>query len=128
MIVDSSPAAAMSRSISACSAAIGFGCWKNGCGVRCGDERKTTRRAWVGEPLDDGRSGRRRGGPDEEDRADAAQRRVERLGHGEVAGDDLDVRRQRRRRLGATRERAHRHARVDQQVDHERARPARSLR
>ena len=24
---------------------MGFGCWKNGCGVRCGEERKTTRRA-----------------------------------------------------------------------------------
>ncbi|GLY98880.1 hypothetical protein Acsp02_61340 [Actinoplanes sp. NBRC 103695] len=40
MIVDSSPVAAMSRSISACSAAIGFGCRKNGCGVRCGAERQ----------------------------------------------------------------------------------------
>src|SRR5947209_2280503 len=47
MIVDSSPAAAMSRSISAWSTAIGFGCWKNGCGVWCGDERNTTRRADV---------------------------------------------------------------------------------
>jgi hypothetical protein len=45
MIVDSSPAAAMSRSISAWSTAIGFGCRKKGCGVWCGDERKTTRRA-----------------------------------------------------------------------------------
>jgi hypothetical protein len=45
MIVDSSPAAAISRSISACSTAIGFGCRKKGCGVWCGDERKTTRRA-----------------------------------------------------------------------------------
>src|ERR1700674_2262238 len=47
MIVDWSPAAAMSRSISAWSTAIGFGCWKKGCGVWCGDERKTTRRAKV---------------------------------------------------------------------------------
>ena len=47
MIVDSSPAAAMSRSISAWSTAIGFGCRKKGCGVWWGDERKTTRRAWV---------------------------------------------------------------------------------
>ena len=39
MIVDSSPAAAMSRSISACSTAIGFGCWKNGCGVWCGEDK-----------------------------------------------------------------------------------------
>jgi hypothetical protein len=45
MIVDSSPAAAISRSISACSTAIGFGCWKNECGVWCGDDRNTTRRA-----------------------------------------------------------------------------------
>ena len=37
----------MSRSMSAWSTAIGFGCWKKGCGVWCGDERKTTRRAWV---------------------------------------------------------------------------------
>ena len=44
-IVDSSRAAAMSRSISAWSTAMGFGCRKNGCGVWCGDERKTTRRA-----------------------------------------------------------------------------------
>ena len=33
--------------MSACSTAMGFGCWKKGCGVWCGDERKTTRRAWV---------------------------------------------------------------------------------
>jgi hypothetical protein len=71
MIVDSSPAAAISRSISACSTAIGFGCWKNGCEV------------W----------------------------------HGEVAGDDLDVRWQ-LRRLGATRQGADRHARGYQRVDH----------
>jgi hypothetical protein len=44
MIVDSSPAAAMSRSIPAWSTVIGFGCWKKGCGVWCGAERKTTRR------------------------------------------------------------------------------------
>src|SRR5205807_9208369 len=47
MIVDSSPAAAMSRSISAWSTAIGFGCWQKACGAWCGDERKTTRRALV---------------------------------------------------------------------------------
>ena len=47
MIVDSSPAAAMSRSISAWTTAIGFGCWKKGCGVWCGEERKTTRGAWA---------------------------------------------------------------------------------
>jgi hypothetical protein len=45
MIVDSSLAAAMSRSILAWSIAIGFGCWKKGCGVWCGEERRTTRRA-----------------------------------------------------------------------------------
>jgi hypothetical protein len=31
-------------SISACIRAIGFGCWKNGCGVLYGADRKTTRR------------------------------------------------------------------------------------
>jgi hypothetical protein len=36
----------------------------------------------------------------------------ERFGHGEVAGNDFDVRWQRRRRLGAMREGADRHARV----------------
>jgi hypothetical protein len=35
------------RSIPACSTAIGFGCRKKGCAVWCGDERKTTRRAYV---------------------------------------------------------------------------------
>jgi hypothetical protein len=39
---------------------------------------------------------------------------VERFRHGEVAGDDFDVRRQRRRRLGAMREGADGHARVYQ--------------
>ena len=34
------PAVAMSRSIPAWSTAIGFGCWKKGCGVWCGDERR----------------------------------------------------------------------------------------
>jgi hypothetical protein len=64
------------------------------------------------DPLDNCRSGRRRGGPGEEDGTDTAQSCVERLGHGEVAGDDFDVRWQRRRGLGAMREGADRHARV----------------
>ena len=34
------PAAATSRSISACCTAIGFGCWKKGCGASCGDDEK----------------------------------------------------------------------------------------
>ena len=54
---------------------MGFGCWKNGCGVRCGEERKTTRRVWAAR-----RSTRRRErwqgrGPEEEHRTDALQRR-----------------------------------------------------
>ena len=65
-----------------------------------------------GETLDDCRSSRRRDGPDQEDGTDTPQRGVERPGHGEVAGDDLDVRWQRRRRLRAMREGADRHARV----------------
>ena len=118
MIVDSSPEAAMSRSMSACSTAIGFGCWKKGCGglVRRREKDDSSR---VGcEALDDRRSRRRRDGPDEEDGTDAAQCCVERFGRGEVTGDDLDLRRQRRRRLGAMREGADRHARVHEQVDH----------
>ena len=79
MIVDSSPAAAMSRS---------------------------------------------RGGPDEEDGTDTPQRCVERFGHGEVAGDDFDVRWQRRRRLGAMREGTDRHARVYEQVGDDAPNPA----
>ncbi len=63
------------------------------------------------------------GGPDEEDGTDTSQSCVERLGHGEVAGDDFDVRWQRRRRLGAMREGADRHARVDQEVDYDAPRP-----
>jgi hypothetical protein len=70
-----------------------------------------------GQALDNCRSSRRRGGPDEEDGADTAQSFVERLWHGEVAGDDFDVRWQRGRRFGATDERADRHARVEEQVD-----------
>ena len=45
MIVDSSPETVINRSISACSTAMGFGCWKKGCGVWCGEERNTIRRA-----------------------------------------------------------------------------------
>ena len=75
------------------------------------------------ETLDDGGSGGRRGGPDEEHRTDALQRGVERFGHGEVARDDLDGRRQPRRRRSA-RERAHRHARRQQLVDHDTPDPA----
>jgi hypothetical protein len=112
MIVDSSPLAAMSRSIPAWSTAIGFGCWKKGCGVWCGEERKTIRPRGGSETLDNCRSSRRRGGPDEEDGTDTAQSRVERFRHGEVAENDFDVPRQHRRRLGAMREGADRHARV----------------
>jgi hypothetical protein len=71
-----------------------------------------------GQPVDDGRRRLRRSGPDKEDRTDSMQRGVERFGHGEIAADDLDVRRQRRRRLGAVHQGADRHARVGQQVDH----------
>ncbi len=38
------PEVSISRSISACSAATGLGCWKKGCAVLCGDERNTMRR------------------------------------------------------------------------------------
>jgi hypothetical protein len=48
MIVDSRPAAAIRRSTSAWKRASGFGYWKNGCGVLCGEERKTTRRVCEG--------------------------------------------------------------------------------
>jgi hypothetical protein len=43
------------------------------------------------ETLDNGRSSRRWGGPDEEDGTHTLQPSVERFGHREVAGDDLDV-------------------------------------
>ena len=75
------------------------------------------------ETLDDGRSGGRRGGPDEENRAYTLQPGVQRFGHGEVARYDLDGRRQPRRRRSA-RERAHRHARAQQLGDHRAADPA----
>ena len=75
------------------------------------------------ETLDDGWSGGRRGGPDEEDRTYALQRGVERFGHGEIARDDLDGRRQ-PRRLRSARERAHRHARGQQLGDHRAPDPA----
>src|SRR3974390_1348976 len=97
MIVDWRPAAAMSRSMSAWSTAIGFGCWKKGCGVWCGDERKTTRCPWLARcpttpaPL---------------------------------AGAAFDGRGQRRRRAGAMREGADRHARVYQLADYEAPNPA----
>lgn len=76
-------------------------------------------------PLDDSRGSLRRGGPDEEDRTRATQCRVERLGHGEVACEDLDLRRQRHRRLGAMREGADRHAGVEKLVDDDAADSAR---
>ena len=43
MIVDAIPVAATRRSRFAWKTAMGFGCWKNGCGVWCGEERSTTR-------------------------------------------------------------------------------------
>ena len=64
------------------------------------------------ETLDDCRSSRGGAVQTEEDGTDTSQYCVERSGHGEVAGDDFDVRWQRRRRLGAMREGADRHARV----------------
>ena len=85
-----------------------------GGGVLCGEE-KTTRR------VCDAGARRRRAvpgrGPEEEHRIYALQRRVQRLGHGEVAGHDLDCRRQ-PRRCRSARERAHRHTRVQQLGDH----------
>lgn len=71
------------------------------------------------ETLDDCRSSRGRGRPDEEDGTYASQSCVKRPGRGEVAGDYLYVRRQRRRRLRTMREGADRETRVDQQVDHD---------
>ena len=102
---------------------MGFGCWKNGCGVRCGDERKTTRRA-----CDARRSmtaGAVAGGAVQTRKtaADTLQPGVERFGHGEIARDDLDGRRQ-PRRIRSPRERAHRHARGQQLVDHRTPDPA----
>src|SRR6185437_3447352 len=41
-ITDGSPDVASSRSMLAWSAAMGLGCRKNGCGVWCSDDRKTT--------------------------------------------------------------------------------------
>jgi hypothetical protein len=63
-------------------------------------------------------------GPDEEDGANTLQRWVKRLGDGEVAGDDFDVRRQPCGRLGATRQGAHRRARFEQSVDDNAPNPA----
>ncbi len=79
------------------------------------------------ETRDDGRSGGRRRGPEKENRTYALQRRVERLGHGEVTRHDLDGRRQ-PRRCRPARERAHRHARVQQLGDHRAPDPARGSR
>ncbi|MEU2110002.1 hypothetical protein [Streptomyces sp. NPDC019507] len=50
---------------------------------------------------------------------------VERLGHSEAAGEDLHLRRQRRRRLGETGEDADRHARVEELAEDNAADPAR---
>ena len=47
----------------------------------------------------------------------ASQPRVERFGHGEIPGDDVDGRGERRRRLGAVHEGTDRYARVHQEVD-----------
>ena len=74
--------------------------------------------------ADDRRSGRRRGGPDEEDGANTSQSCVERLGHREVAGDDFDVCPQCLRRLGVMREGADRNSRVYEEVDHDAPNPA----
>jgi hypothetical protein len=57
------------------------------------------------------------GGAEEKDRADTLQRGVERFGHTEIAREDLDGRRQ-PRRIRPPRERAHRHARVQQLGNH----------
>ena len=62
--------------------------------------------------------GGRRGGPDEKHRTYTLQPGVERFGYGKVARDHLDGRWQPCRRRPA-RERAHRHARGQQFVDHE---------
>ena len=57
-------------------------------------------------------------GPDEEYRTCASQPCVERFRHSEVAGDDFDVLRQHRRRLGAMCEGADRHAHMYQLIDY----------
>jgi hypothetical protein len=77
--------------------------------VRSGEKDDTTRMGC--ETLDNSRSSRRRNGPHEEDGRNTSQCSVEGFGHGEVAGDDFDVRRQ-RRRLRSMRESADRYARV----------------
>ena len=81
-----------------------------------GGEKDDARRVRC-ETRDDGRSSGRRGGPDEEHRTDSLQPGVERFRHREVARYDLDCRRQPGRRSAT--ERAHRHARGQQLVDHE---------
>jgi hypothetical protein len=111
MIVDSSPADAMSRSISAWTTAMGLGCWKKGCGglVRGGGKHHAPRAGR--ETLGHRRSSRGRRDPDQEDGTDPAQCRIKRSGHGQVAGDDLNVRCQ-HCRLWAAGEDTDRHARV----------------
>jgi hypothetical protein len=83
------------------SAAMGLGCRKNGCGVWCGDDRKTTRetlrarRATTAETV---------AGPaaqTKEDRLDPGQRRRQRIGGRESREDDLDAGRERRGRWTA---------------------------
>jgi len=69
------------------------------------------------DALDDGGRGRRRDRPDEEGGIDSAQRRVQRLGHGEISRDDLNAGRQ-RRLLGPTSQRPHRQTRIREQIDH----------
>ena len=69
------------------------------------------------DTVDNRRSRVWRSGPDEEDRTDTSQCCVERFGNGEVAGDDLDVRRKRGHTFGVMREGADRDVRVQQEVD-----------
>jgi hypothetical protein len=62
------------------------------CNGNCATFKDDARRVSC-EARDDGRSSRRRGGPDEEHSAGILQRGVERFGHGKVAGYDVDGRR-----------------------------------
>jgi hypothetical protein len=106
MIVDAMPAFAICRSMLACKSAMGFGCWKNGCGVWCGEERKTTRnardarRSMTAGTLADAAVQTRKTEPTPSSAASSDSGT-------QIAGDDVDGLRQ-RRGIGPARERAHR--------------------
>ena len=102
--------------MSAWSAAMGLGCRKNGCGVWCGDDRKTTRWDASREARDDGRDRGRPGSPDKEHLLDPGERRRQRIGVRQIRDDDLDAGEERRGRRPAD-ERADRTAESEQRAD-----------